>query len=165
MKRQNLEVLLGGPQTARELTGLVERAYQEKHGGLADNQREAYRKLLVDAGLGRLYLCRFAGECAGFASVMFVHSIKEGGRVALMEDFYLAPEFRKMDFAQRILQHVADHLSAFGLEVFCSLQPQDSAMRAVLRRLDFDEQALCFHRRFLVAEDDAGVDGPGDLKL
>ncbi len=154
MKR-SLDLLLGGPATGRQLLQLAEEAYRERGHPLSENQREAFKMLLVDAAMGRLYLPVYKGEPAGFVSLFFRASVADGGRIAQFEDIFLRPQFRGLGLGQRIIRLVVRDLEAFGIvavSALCADEPKLS------RCFELEEFALsrtaCFHKCLWEEADD-----------
>lgn len=68
-----------------------------RHEALPWNEshvRDALRGLLADPSLGRVFWIDVAGAAAGYAVVGFGYSLEYGGRDAMLDELYLAPEHR-----------------------------------------------------------------------
>ncbi len=70
--------------------------------------------LLERPGEGRLWLARCQGRVVGYALVAFYFSLEFDGRAALLDEFYLDPEFRGRGVGGALLEDVVAALSAEG---------------------------------------------------
>lgn len=85
--------------------------------------RSALRELLRSPQAGRVFLLKTPdGRADGYLVVAFWHSLEFGGRVALLDELYLAPQARGQGWAPRTLDMVrawakAEDAVAVRLEV------------------------------------------------
>lgn len=91
--RRNLR--LATPSDRALLVELMSEFYAESSYAL-DRQRaeEAFRTLLADARLGRVWLIQSEGHVVGYVVVTFGYSMEYGGRDAFIDDLFIRPAFR-----------------------------------------------------------------------
>lgn len=66
-------------------------------------QAEGLRRILSNPEIGRILLLEKDGIVAGMVNLLFTISTALGGRVALLEDMVIAPEFQNMGFGSALL--------------------------------------------------------------
>lgn len=86
---------------------LIERLYEHEYIPF-DAQRVAntLRPLLHDPALGRAWLIQSADTTAGYAIVTHVYSIELGGDVVIVDELYVAEEFRRQGLARFALSQI-----------------------------------------------------------
>ncbi|AWI08648.1 GNAT family N-acetyltransferase [Ereboglobus luteus] len=92
---------------------LIEAFYMEDQIELRPGPvRTALRALLREPQLGRVFLLKNSSAPGsapgGYVVVVFWHSLEFGGRVALLDELYLAPAARGRGLAPRTLDMVGD---------------------------------------------------------
>lgn len=153
--RRSIEILLGGAATGRELERLLREAAAERGEPFKEGARDAFRRLLVDAAMGRIYLFRYRGEAVGYATLFFRHSIKLEGRLAVVEDFHLVPMRRGQGLAQRFVGLMDEALADFGLAWVQFCMPEQGQLEAVLELSGFRQVRTQTWQKSL-ADDDLG---------
>nr|WP_254170600.1 GNAT family N-acetyltransferase [Roseibium polysiphoniae] len=152
--RRSLEIFLGGPSSARELRRLLGEAYLESGQPVSDEQEDEFNRLLVDAAAGRIYLFRYKGEPAGFATVFFRQSVREGGRVAHFEDLFLRSQLRRLGLGQRMVRAVIQDLEAFGIVSVWSFTRRDAHVERLFELEHFERHPLNAFKRSRTLEDE-----------
>jgi len=61
------------------------------------------RELLASPQLGRVWIVEARGEAAGYAVLTFGFSLEYGGRIALLDEFFLRPERRGGGLGGRVM--------------------------------------------------------------
>lgn len=146
---RSLQVLLGGPATRRTIEALMEASAKEKGRPLAENQREALRDVLVNAALGRVYLCTYNEEPCGFVLALFVQSVRHGGRIAVIDEVYVAPRRQDQGISKSLIRYAVADLDTFGVVALAALEEPSRPLSALLEAEGF-ERCPCqlFEKRF-----------------
>jgi ribosomal protein S18 acetylase RimI-like enzyme len=114
------------------------------HEGLAfDAERTpaAFRALVADPGLGRVWIFRADGEAAGYVAATVGFSLEFAGRFMLVDELYVREAHRGRGIGARALEGVAEacrelDVSALRLEV----DVRNARAMAFYRRLGFTLQ-------------------------
>ncbi|MBD8892981.1 GNAT family N-acetyltransferase [Roseibium litorale] len=144
--RANFELILAGPAHGRILRALADEALAEDAASFAKEEADAFNRLLVDAGAGRIYLLTVSGEPAGFVIVLYRHSVRPAGRVAVISDFYLRRGHRGRPIARRALRDVLLDLDAFGIAGVDALAHPGSELARLLEMEGFQVEGGCLYR-------------------
>lgn len=149
-----LEIILGGPATVRPLMELLKEACTSLGNEITSDQEDAFRALLVDAAAGRVYLPRYKGQDVGFVFVSFQHSVLEGGRIAVIDDFYLSAKWQGLGLARRILRAVHQDLESFGIPLISATLLDGSPLLPVFEEEGFNAQRCVVFKKTLWGEED-----------
>ncbi|WP_162009435.1 GNAT family N-acetyltransferase [Labrenzia sp. CE80] len=152
--RRSLEIFLGGPSSARQLRRLLGEAYLESGQSVSDEQEDVFTRLLVDAAAGRIYLFHYKGAPAGFVTVFFRQSVREGGRVAHFEDLFLRPHLRRLGLGQRMVRAVIQDLKAFGIVSVWSFTRRNAHIEGLFELERFERHHLNAFRRSWTLDDE-----------
>jgi len=71
-----------------------------------EKQQRALRAILQNPAAGHIFVARSGTQIVGMVNLLFFISTSEGGKVILMEDFIVHPDFRKRGLGTLILRHV-----------------------------------------------------------
>src|SRR5690349_7136633 len=77
-----------------------------------DTSVAAMRRLLTDAGAGRVWLIRADAEPAGYVVLAFGYSIEFGGRTAFVDELFVDPGHRGRGVGKAALQLVTERAAA-----------------------------------------------------
>jgi ribosomal protein S18 acetylase RimI-like enzyme len=77
--------------------------------------REAFRALVADPALGRVWLMRAGGELAGYLAVTVCYSLEFAGRYALVDELYVREAFRGQGIGARALDVAAEACRELGV--------------------------------------------------
>ncbi|MBV9670299.1 MAG: GNAT family N-acetyltransferase [Acidobacteriales bacterium] len=81
-----------------------------------ETRRTALLELLIDDGRsGRLVLIETEGQLAGYFVMGFGFSIEFGGRDAILDELYVAPEFRNRGLGTRAIEHAFEICRELGI--------------------------------------------------
>ena len=84
-----------GPESGDRLINLVAAFHGESGRVLEVAQIRAIHRLLADSKLGRAWACVLGPYDCGYALAYFCHSLDHAGTIAVLDDFYVVPEFRQ----------------------------------------------------------------------
>lgn len=71
-----------------------------------EKQQCALRMILENPAAGRIFVARSGERIIGMVNLLFLISTAEGGKVLLLEDFIVHPDFRKRGLGTFMLRHV-----------------------------------------------------------
>jgi ribosomal protein S18 acetylase RimI-like enzyme len=77
--------------------------------------REAFRALVADPALGRVWLFQVDGRLAGYLAVTVCYSLEFAGRYALVDELYVREPFRGRGVGARALEMAAEACRALGV--------------------------------------------------
>ena len=134
---------------AGRLIALVAAFHGDAHP-LTPPQREALRALLRDPRLGRAFILSGAAGDLGYATCLFAHSIDAGGRIAVLDDLYIAPSARGRSLGAWFLAEIEAELARSGVRAV-SLHADRADARAVrlYRGRGFTESRLATFEKAL----------------
>jgi ribosomal protein S18 acetylase RimI-like enzyme len=70
-----------------------------------EKQQRALRMILENPATGCIFVARSGDRIAGMINLLFLISTAEGGKVLLLEDFIVHPDFRKRGLGTLLLRH------------------------------------------------------------
>lgn len=70
-----------------------------------DVQKCALEMILSHPDIGKIFVCENDGEIIGMVSLLFTISTALGGKVAMLEDMVVSPQFHGKGFGKRLLAH------------------------------------------------------------
>jgi len=88
-----------------DLLGLLFSSEADFHSDPKKQQR-ALRMILENSATGRIFVAHSGDRIAGMVNLLFLISTAEGGKVLLLEDFIVHPDFRKHGLGTLLLRHV-----------------------------------------------------------
>jgi GNAT superfamily N-acetyltransferase len=68
-------------------------------------QSRALQEILENPSIGHIFVARQEGEIIGMVSLLYTISTALGGKVALLEDMIVAPEYRNSGVGSQLLKH------------------------------------------------------------
>ena len=110
--------------TDEPVLGELMREFYAHEGLVFDAERTlgAFRTLVADPNLGRVWIFRVGGEAVGYVAVTVCFSLEFAGRYALVDELYVREAHRGRGIGARALEVVAEacpalDVSALRLEV------------------------------------------------
>jgi len=127
------------PPDLELLLGLMADFYGESGYALhRERAAAALAPLLVDDALGGAWLIEVEGKAAGHVVMTYTHSMEHGGRVAIIDDLFVHPSWRRRGLASRALARLRDLSLAIGVRALHVETGHDNAAAvAVYRRVGF----------------------------
>lgn len=98
-------------QNIEDILPLIE-SYQEFYdvkGISMDTNREFFSRFLGGTAEGVQFLYREGNDVIGFATVYFTYSSATTSRVAVLNDLYIKPEFRKQGKARELIDECLEY--------------------------------------------------------
>lgn len=77
--------------------------------------RACVAALLGQSSFGRLWLITLNAQVIGYIAVCFGYSIEFGGRDAMIDEFFILPEFRHRGYGRLVLGLVTGELEQLGI--------------------------------------------------
>ncbi|MFL6207344.1 MAG: GNAT family N-acetyltransferase [Pyrinomonadaceae bacterium] len=114
----------------------------------AEVARRGTLQLLADEALGRVWLIETDGDVAGYVVVTYGFSLEYHGCDALVDEFFLRPEFRGRGVGRQALEFVAEFCRAQGLSaVHLAVDHANARAQRVYRQFGFEQ-----HERFIMTK-------------
>ncbi|HYH83022.1 MAG TPA: GNAT family N-acetyltransferase [Longimicrobium sp.] len=133
------------------LTELMREFYL--HEGLdfeRSRSREAFRTLVGDPALGRVWLMRVGGETVGYAAVTVCYSLEFAGRYALVDELYVREGWRGRGIGARALELAAEACRELGVAaVRLEVDTGNTRAMALYGRLGFELQERYMMSRWI----------------
>jgi len=112
--------------------------------------RRAVEELIANPGLGGIWWMEVEGVVAGYFVLTICYSLEFGGRFGLLDEFFVAPGFRRRGIGSEALAFAARwcrerHLEALRLEV----DPANQLGQKLYRRCGFELQERHLMTRWL----------------
>lgn len=105
-------VVPADPSDLDELLPLI-RELHAHEGFEAPELRRSVARLIGDANIGRLLVCREGNKPLGYAIVSFGYSLEFGGRDAFVDEIYVRPESRSQGVGAHLLS-ACEHAALSG---------------------------------------------------
>ena len=100
------------------------------------------RRVFRDPSLGRAWLATVDGAPAGYLLAVYVFSLEHQGVTAEIDEFFIAPEHRKLGLGSRMLAEAEAQFRVAGCtNVSLQLGRSNDAARAFYRRHGFADRA------------------------
>ncbi len=100
--------------------------------------RRAIGELVVNPGLGQLWLIRSAEEVVGYFAIVFSYSLEFGGKTALIDELFALEAFRGKGLGtQAIKQALAECRQAGANTVRLEVTPTNARALKLYERLGF----------------------------
>jgi ribosomal protein S18 acetylase RimI-like enzyme len=112
--------------------------------------REAFRTLVADPALGRVWLFRAGGDVVGYAAVTVCYSLEFAGRYALVDELYVREGWRGRGIGARALELAAEACRELGVAaVRLEVDTWNTRAMALYRRLGFELQERYMMSRWI----------------
>jgi ribosomal protein S18 acetylase RimI-like enzyme len=103
--------------------------------------RDAFRTLVADPALGRVWLFRAGGGMVGYAAVTVCYSLEFAGRYALVDELYVREGWRGRGIGARALELAVEACRELGVAaVRLEVDTWNTRAMALYRRLGFELQ-------------------------
>lgn len=110
----------------------------------------AFRTLLADPALGRVWLFRAEAATVGYVAVTICYSLEFAGRYALIDELYVRESHRGRGIGARALELAAEACRALGVAaVRLEVDTWNTRAMALYRRLGFELQERYMMSRWL----------------
>jgi GNAT superfamily N-acetyltransferase len=133
------------------LTGLMREFYA--HEGIdfeRSRAREAFRTLVADPALGRVWLFRVGPDVVGYAAVTVCYSLEFAGRYALVDELYVREGWRGRGIGARALELAAEACRELGVAaVRLEVDTWNTRAMALYGRLGFELQERYMMSRWI----------------
>jgi ribosomal protein S18 acetylase RimI-like enzyme len=139
---------LGDEPVLRELMG----EFYAHEGLVFDAERTlgAFRTLVADPNLGRVWLFFVGGEAVGYTAVTVCFSLEFAGRYALVDELYVREAHRGRGIGARALELAAEACRALDVAaVRLEVDVDNTRAMALYRRLGFELQERHLMSRWL----------------
>jgi ribosomal protein S18 acetylase RimI-like enzyme len=114
----NSDIQKATPDDIPTLVGLMREFYAEASFPLPERAASrAFGGLIADPALGQVWLIRSEGEPAGFVVLTICYSMEYGGLRGFIDDFFVAPAFRRRGLGAAALDTVKEECAARGVRV------------------------------------------------
>jgi GNAT superfamily N-acetyltransferase len=129
-----------GADDLEALLALMADFYEESGYALdRAHAEEAFRVLLADSRLGRVWLIEQGDEAVGHVVVTFVFAMEFGGATAVVDDFYVRPAFRGAGLGTAALAEVRRACKELGMRAMrVEVGGDNAAAQTVYRRVGFE---------------------------
>ncbi len=98
------------------LVDLMALFYRESAFSLQrDSAKAAFRRLLADSSLGRIWICEQANEPVGYIVLTLGFSMEYGGRDAFVDDLFIRPEFREKGWGRQLMDTLIKECIRIGV--------------------------------------------------
>jgi GNAT superfamily N-acetyltransferase len=94
---------------------------------------DAFTTLLTDERLGHVWFIQSNSKDVGYVVLTLCHSMTYGGPVAIVDDFFIKPEYRGAGLGKAAMQEVRSYCATHGIR---AIQDNGPAL-AVYRRAGF----------------------------
>jgi ribosomal protein S18 acetylase RimI-like enzyme len=112
-----MEIVTARTEDIEELAGLLGHlfAQEAEFQPDIDIQRRGIWMVLQNPANGTIWVARNQQRIVGMVMVLYTVSTALGGRVGILEDLVVLPEFRNQGIGTRLVRHAAEHARQMGL--------------------------------------------------
>jgi ribosomal protein S18 acetylase RimI-like enzyme len=111
---------------------------------------EAFRTLVADPALGRVWLFRVGDAVVGYTAVTVCYSLEFAGRYALVDELYVREGWRGRGIGARALELAAEACRELGVAaVRLEVDTWNTRAMALYRRLGFELQERYMMSRWI----------------
>ncbi|HEX6751679.1 MAG TPA: GNAT family N-acetyltransferase [Longimicrobium sp.] len=112
--------------------------------------RDAFRTLVADPALGRVWLFRVGADVVGYTVVTVCFSLEFAGRYALVDELYVREGWRGRGIGARAIELVAEASRELGVAaVRLEVDVENARAMALYQRLGFELQDRYMMSRWL----------------
>jgi ribosomal protein S18 acetylase RimI-like enzyme len=132
------------------LVRLMRQLYAEEAATLSEQAASrAFESLLDDSRLGQVWMIEQDGHPAGFVVLTVSFSMEYGGLRGFIEDFYVAPQYRRRGLGHAALEEVKRACQRRGVRaLIVETSPSQQAALNAYRSVGFEDTGL----RLLILE-------------
>jgi ribosomal protein S18 acetylase RimI-like enzyme len=142
------KVISAGSCEADRLIALVRAFHGETGHTVGPEQAEAIRQLRLDPILGQAWVLTVEDRDIGYGLVYFRHSIDHGGRIAVLDDLWVAADQRGQGLGARLLKDICQDLQAMGVRaVLLEVDPANEVAIALYSRFGFSKTGTVFYAK------------------
>ena len=135
---------------AEVVVQLVNCLIEELGGGSldSDSAAAACRKIISDPGSGLILVAREGGHAIGVCTMSFQDAIRTLGKYAIIQEMYIAPEFRSRSLGAQLIERAAAEAQGHGCKVIeLGTPPDGQRQEQFYRKVNFNPVGLRFRRR------------------
>jgi GNAT superfamily N-acetyltransferase len=127
------------------LVRLRRQFYAEGNRSLSEHAASrAFEALLDDSRLGQVWMIEDDGHAAGFVVLTVSYSMEYGGLRGFVEDFYVAPQYRRRGLGHAALEEVKRACRRRGVRVLVvETGPDNNAAMSAYRSVGFEDSGRC----------------------
>ncbi len=106
----------------------------------AERKRELLRQFLADRSAGRLWLIEVDAVPQGYALLAFFFSLEFDGRIAFLDELYIAPEGRQRGAGAEALRQLEEHSRSLELRALrLEIEADNQRARALYLRSGYQD--------------------------
>ena len=123
------------------LVRLMQQFYAEADFTLSeDRAARAFEALLDDSRLGQVWMIEHDGHPAGFVVLTVAFSMEYGGLRGFVDDFYVAPQYRRRGLGHAALEEVKNACRRRGVRaLLVETGPDNDAAISAYRSVGFED--------------------------
>ena len=148
----NLSLQPATPSDIPHLLTMMESLYAADHIPFETaRHRHALEALLADPQLGYPYLVKLDEERAGYVILTLGFSLEFAGRFALLDEIYIAEEYRGRGAGERVLRRIEEICRSMGIRAIrLEVEHANSGAQRLYKRLGFVPHERYLMTRWLV---------------
>ena len=133
------------------LLPLMQAYYQEDRLEVSsEHTKRALEQFFSSQDQGRIWILQCRGGQAGYLALTWSYSFEYGGRVAEVDELYVAPQFRNRGLAQAALSFAETTCKALKLKALSlEVKPENDSARRLYHRFGFTKSARDFFLKHL----------------
>lgn len=113
-------------------------------------QKSALKTLLYNSQLGDIFVADDNHTVVAMVSLLYTVSTALGGRVAILEDMIVAPEYRRQGIGSDLIDYAIEHAKHLGCQRITLLTDGDNeAAQAFYRKHGFEGSRMAVFRKIL----------------
>jgi GNAT superfamily N-acetyltransferase len=136
----SVSIRVAGIQDVAAVAGLLSDLFEQEADFTPELARQArgVRQIIEHPEIGQIFVLELDHQIVGSVSLLYTVSTALGGRVAWLEDFIIAANFRGRGYGTRLLQEVLEQARAQQcLRVQLLTDKDNTKAQAIYRRAGF----------------------------
>ena len=133
-------ILAATPSDINALIPLMKEYYAFDHLVFVEEKaRATLHDMLNNASLGKIYFIRTHNELAGYAVMVFIHSLEFHGKAAFLDELYLRESARGKGVGKRVLEFLFDECRRLGIGTLrLEVTHSNTVAQAVYEKMGFE---------------------------
>ena len=151
-----MEIVLATVDDIPQLLPLLDILFSQEGEFQPDHtvQRQGLEMIIRGDDLGDVFVAKHTGSVVGMVTLLYTVSTALGGKVALLEDMIVSPEFRDSGVGRAMLGHAQKHAGNVGCKRITLLSDSDNIhAHRFYERYGFRCSTMQPFRKLLVGKD------------
>ena len=154
MENNSFEICIAARENVAELAEMLGMLFSLEKEFIPDpgRQRAGLDMIVYNPAVGEIFIAKNKGDgsICGMVSLLYTVSTALGGEVALLEDMFVLPEFRRCGLGSMLVSEAVEHARQKGLLRISLLTDNDNhSAISFYKAMNFEESSMIVMRNLL----------------